>query len=208
MRNLHTLAKIQNKATVSGIHLHPPRHLTDPLDDHEASLQGFTLLPAHDGTSIYRLDNPFDRGVTQLFKNGVPAALAPVKQKVGEMVLLCAEEGGIDELELKEALKYDGKRRNLDWRLVGKNKGIKKISGSKVWYDPVEGHGKLGEGDKALLRKRNAGFPAPSKFVLTFEDRAEARRFVREWHRRRLPSKAVLYPGDDEPPMICAEVIW
>ena len=62
------------------------------------------------------------------------------------------------------------------------------------------------EGENAVFKYSSKHIPG--RYVLSFTDRHEARRFVREWHKRPCPLQPQYKLGDEPPPLANAEIVW
>lgn len=114
------------------------------------------------------------------------------------MVLISSGNGTIDRMDMITAIKDDGKRRNLHWKLAGGDDELVQLEDNQTEVETLE----TSWGRRKTIRR------SPARYVLSFRDRHEARRFVREWHKRPLYEKDHPRPGDQEPPVVNAEVLW
>lgn len=105
--------------------------------------------------------------------------------------------------DLKYRLNRDAKERNMAWGLLGGEDEIVQLQSSRDFDSEEEGI-EIVDQSFGNRRKRRA---AP-RFVMSFRDIQEARRFVRTWHRRPFifgKDRA----GDDEiSPIVSAELLW
>lgn len=119
-------------------------------------------------------------------------------------VLLSVDVGLVSVQELRDAILLDGRRRNLHWRVVTEE-GIVPIyrEGTEEEMSRAGEDGR--EGGKG-------GYKRPARFVISFEDQEEARRFIRDWHRRPFrraeKSSRGRGLGDDRDPIISATIMW
>lgn len=92
---------------------------------------------------------------------------------------------------LKQAIEADGAERNLPWRLVEEKPDV------MHWPRQVQslraGSGRIAEGELSMAESGYVRDPDDAqqsygytRFVVTFYDAAEARRFARVWHRREM----------------------
>ena len=112
--------------------------------------------------------------------------------------------GHISKYDLESAIADDGKRRNLHWELARGQKGDDNIV--QLNHETVIEKGGNKDGEK---RKTNA-YDKPSRYIISFSNKHEARRFVREWHRRPFITKAqyVQRREDEPPPLVSAKILW
>lgn len=119
------------------------------------------------------------------------------RQSRGEgLVLFSLDVGSVSSETLQETIARDGKRRNLHWALAGNP------------FTTLEGReeGSDESSEEVVLKKLGPG--RSSKYMIAFKDRNEARRFVREWHRRALPLKREHSPGEEAPPIVNVQILW
>jgi hypothetical protein len=210
-RKLHNLAKSSMALEASGIPI-PPGYLQDGEDPAKV-LQGFSLVPAYGRLSLRMLNRPYRPPVFRMLKEGGPAARIIKESKAGEMVIFSVDVGHINQYDLLEALRDDGKRRNLHWKFGGDR------ANQIVRLDCDHQDDNLGEPDEGLeqspdpdsessrARKKN-GSRRPPRYVISLKDCNEARRFVMEWHQRPFPVRQVHNPGDEPTPTVNTEILW
>lgn len=61
-------------------------------------------------------------------------------------------------------------------------------------------------GENSIGNKK--AYNTSGRYIISFMDRAEARRFVRAWHRRECPLQDEYNEGDEPPPVVNAEIMW
>lgn len=121
------------------------------------------------------------------------------RQNKGEgLVLFSLDVGSVRAHDLRDILGLDGKRRNLHWMLA--DDAITQIEEKRE-------HNRDSEitGDAIPTNSSSRG---PSKYMIAFKNRNEARRFVREWHRRPLPFQRERSLGDESTPRVNAQILW
>ena len=145
---------------------------------------------------------PYRPQFLQLLGNGGPAAIAARKAKAGNTVLVSSDIM-VHYHPLFRAIIADGKRRNLHWRLAEGDDAIVPLK-----RDPLDEQIEEEIGETSTPRART--LRPPARYILSFQDHQEARRFVREWHKRSLPvpEKKQPRPGAELPPVINAEILW
>lgn len=130
--------------------------------------------------------------MVKVLSDGGLAAIAKQKTNSEDMVLFSVDMGPLTYWDVQHAITEDGKKRNLHWRLTEGQGAIVKVNVRN-------------EEDESSDRRYSR---APPKFILSFQDSHEARRFVREWHRRPFPVQREVKLGDEPPPTINAEMFW
>lgn len=152
------------------------------------------------------LKKPLRPGIQRIIAAGGYPAIVARQSRSADLVLLSLDRGYVGIYDLRAAIGRDGKEQNLQWNLLPGKEDIFRVDGGKLLSD--EGVGEELDVPQALeerIRKRQP----PSRFILSFRDGQEARRFVRAWHRRPLPS--IVGPqnlGDEGPPIVNAELLW
>jgi len=108
---------------------------------------------------------------------------------------------------LRAAIGRDGRERNLQWNLLPGKDDIVKLDGGKGVSEEEEVGVELEVRQDVEEKKRKRW--QPPRFILSFKDNQEARRFVRAWHRRPFPLiTGPQNPGDEGPAIVNAELLW
>jgi hypothetical protein len=142
----------------------------------------------------------------RIVTNGGYPAIVSCQSRSEDLVLFSLDKGYVEIYDLRAAIGRDGKARNLQWNLLPGKHDIVKVDGGKVLSDEGEGieSDVLQNPEERGRRKR-----LPPRFILSFKDGQEARRFVRAWHRRPFPlTTGPQNLGDEAPPMVNAELLW
>lgn len=101
---------------------------------------------------------------------------------------------------IRHALAVDNWQRGMVWQCV-----IHKIG----WDDEVVPHQEYEEGHAATLgdvmgeEMQGPGGAGMNRWILTFKEKEEARRFVRRWHLRAFPMGQ-----EEEDVNVSAEILW
>ncbi len=105
-----------------------------------------------------------------------------VEAGIGECKVLLRLEGGKTAVEIvRAAVERNGEERNLAWRLDERDDAIKPLESSGGKGRPAI---QDNEGEENLVGVQSESLFG--RFVVSFAEAAEARRFVRVWHRREL----------------------
>ncbi|TVY17209.1 hypothetical protein LARI1_G003669 [Lachnellula arida] len=185
---------------IAGVPL-PPGMLRDG-EDIQKLVKSFTLVPPYSRLFLRMLSKPYKPGTLRLLDEGGPGAIAARKSKAENMVLITSDIGVIGHHELLRAIREDGKRRNMHWKLALCEDPLVQLKDDPV-VDELEETGGSSES-----KRRTRTLRRPARYVLSFKDRHEARRFVREWHKRSMPEKREPKPGEELPPIVNAEILW
>lgn len=169
-------------------------------------LQNFSLVPPTGKLSLKMVERPYSPGLAWMIEAGGPAALVARQSKARDIVLLSTDRGYVNPGALAEALRLDGKRRNLHWKLAGtRNEAIVKLESNNRAEKHLEEF--ADDVDEDTQRRRNR-YRGPARYTIAFKDSNEARRFVREWHMRPFPRLREDTADDDTSPIVTAEVLW
>lgn len=198
---LHTLTKLHRKQKEAQFPL-PPGYLKEG-EDLETLLKGFSLIPGFVKLSLRMLNRPYSPRLKALIIEGGPVAMARREANTENLVLFTTDRSHITHADVREVMAQDGRRRNMHWNLAGdRQDSIIKIQNN--------GRGEAG----GLARKKGSfqggrrPYEGPSRFIISFKNSHEARRFVREWHRRPLPVQHGARAEDEPPPIVNAEILW
>lgn len=173
-----------------------------------ALLSSFTVIPGPVKNTMSFLKQPMSKAMIELLTAGGHSFLTRLQENGEGTVLFSVDAGLIGFIDLRDAIEADGYRRNLHWRLV-KEEGI--VPMYKQQYGETEDVEAGVEEDKYISGKES--YRRPARYILSFEDQAEARRFVRNWHRRpfqyydrdRRFQKRML---DEKAPIVNAQIMW
>jgi hypothetical protein len=167
-------------------------------------IKGFTLTPAWNKLFLRMPTKPYRPAMQRLLDDGGPVAIAGRKSKTEDMVLVSTDIGQISQADLLDGIKRDGRNRNLHWKLANVENPIMRLHDWPVGEDGAEKPEKTRDG-----RWRKPPKPL-GRYVISFKDRHEARRFVREWHKRPFVKRAEASRrlGQESPPIINAEILW
>jgi hypothetical protein len=202
---LHRISKTYTRSSITSPLPPPPGYLKDGEDLH-ALMQAFTLIPSsHHHINIRMIKKPFSPPMKRLITDGGYPAIVARQKTPEDMVLFSLDKGDVGTYDLRAVIGWDGRERNLQWGLVLGKDDIVRLEGGKVVSDGGDGAEELQQGmDGKKIKKWQ-----PPRFILSFKDNQEARRFVRAWHRRPFPLRqGPQNPEDEEPPIVSAEVLW
>lgn len=192
VRRLHTISKGGPSALKTPL----PPGLHRDGEDIEASILGFTLVPAAlEHVQANMAKRPFQPSMLKMMTDGGPAAIAGRKNKAEDKVLFSVDQGTVTSSELRLALGDDGSRRNLQWELAGGENELLQLSGDDT-------------GDEGFRKSKKRSAQRSATYLISFKDRHEARRFVREWHRRPFPVARARNQRDELLPIVNAQILW
>jgi hypothetical protein len=194
---LHRLSKSYTGSLAAST-LPPPPGLVRDGEDPNKAVKSFTLVPGQGRLSLRLINRPYKPGMTRILSEGGSHGISSRQNKGQGLVLFSLDIGTVRIPELRDIIGLDGKRRNLHWVLA--DDAIMKIEGGKQDIEDNETSEEV-----VPVQSIPRG---PSKYMIAFKDRNEARRFVREWHRRPLPFQREYGPGDEAPPIVNAQILW
>ncbi|RKF55632.1 hypothetical protein OnM2_088014 [Erysiphe neolycopersici] len=194
---LHKFSRLKNKAE-SSISPVSTKGLCEG-EDLDILLKSFSLVPGYGRLTIKLLRRPYKPRYSQLLRSGGPLGILKHKSMTEHLVLFYLDVGKVTINDLRDFLNHDGKRRNLSWKLAG---GYDAIMETQQHEDP--------EGSVPVTSfKEKKQWLRPSSYVLPFAGEYEARRFVREWHRRQFPLRQQKQSSHDNYiSVINAELMW
>jgi hypothetical protein len=148
--------------------------------------------------------------MVRMLSEGRPAAIAGRQRQAEDMVLFSLDMGHLTHYDLATALSDDGKRRNLHWKLAGGKEDIVRLNNNQEVDDKMleEGWNQDSADGETSRSAKKRQVRRPARYIISFKDPHEARRFVREWHRRPFPVQREHSPGDEPPPIVNAEILW
>lgn len=170
-------------------------------------LDAFSLVPGYARLSIKYLAPPHQGPLRKIMENGSPVSLLRRQTNAEFLVLFYLDCGQVNPHQLSEFINDDGRRRNLHWNLAGGHAAIVNLQQEEPTVDTdtevsISNNSVNGGGGHKKFHQR------PSRYVIPFAGEYEARRFVREWHRRPFPLREKRSLEDSFRPIINAEMLW
>ena len=206
---LHTLARTHSGSLGVSALLTAPGLLKDG-EGLKDVLRGFSLVPGYSRLSLRLINRPYSPFIVRMLNEGGPAAVAGLQRNAEDMVLFSLDTGQLSHNDVAAALSDDGRRRNMHWKLAGGKEDIVRLSNGQDMDDKMPGD----VWDRALPYDETSRPPErrpvrmPSRYIISFKDGHEARRFVREWHRRPFPVQRERNHGNEPPAIVNAEILW
>ncbi|KAI0396286.1 hypothetical protein F5Y17DRAFT_456225 [Xylariaceae sp. FL0594] len=199
-------------------------------------IRSFTLVPPSQRREV-AVSRMLPDKVEKVYRQGsIVDALAAVTGS-RFLVMIRVDGGRLSLPNLRRAIEHDGQQRNLPWRITDLYQGIlpfgRSVIKSNEKFDQLmsnlddmysgkyarDSGGEDGASDRDLYNKamgqpeevneKNRKFP---RFIIPFEDKAEAHRFLRNWHRRELTiqmgGREINEPIWEESRIINASFLW
>lgn len=150
-------------------------------EDVRAMLQDYALCPPSQRIQLRMVYPPYAAETRSVIQAGGYRQLVDGESKIGRSVLFWIDGHNLTTSMIKNTLAADGRDRGLAW---------------EVWIDKVNTpHLPADEEQEEDFHDRDydagvdIGFArhAPTRWILSFSDEAEARRFRRTWHRQPFP---------------------
>ena len=186
---LHRIAKTYTPTSIeSPLPLQPGVVIEG--EDAYTLLQDYSLCPPSHRIQLRLLDPTYSTRVKQVLDRRGYHPLIGDTDKTGRSVLFSVDGQRLPTSVIRQTVAADGRDRGLAW-----NVSIDRLDTS-IFEDPTS----IESNELAELGARRH---APSRWVISFPNEDETRRFIRAWHRRPFPSAR-----GDEPALVQAEFIW
>lgn len=122
------------------------------------------------------------------------------RSRSGRAILIWVQGYNPPLSSIREMINQDGRKRGLAWSLAADVPAIEKVDYSSEDGPNTQSNGSAENGQsKERLRRR---------WIVTFTDESEARRFIRCWHRRPFPLRGAGTGVGEPPSLVNAEYIW
>ena len=184
---------------------HTPKSVESPLPlqrgvkvkagDAYAMLQDFALCPPSHRLKLLYIYDFLSPGMRGLLDRGGYLRLSDCTDRTKGAVLFWVEGYSPTSREVNAVIASDGRDRGMAWDV-----SISKLDAPAEIADSSED---LQSENTIEIYESNPPRQSSQRWVLTFSDESEARRFIRAWHRRHLASIR-----HDEPRTVHAEILW
>lgn len=122
--------------------------------------------------------------------------------KTGRAVLLWVYGYQPKSASIRNMINRDGRDRGRAWALALGEQSVEKV---ECPLSPMEEPVNPGSGEDADSPRSRCVYP---RWIISFTDENEARRFTRSWHRRPFPLRGEHVAVGEPRPLVHAEVIW
>ncbi|KAI4170790.1 MAG: hypothetical protein LQ343_004679 [Gyalolechia ehrenbergii] len=194
---LHKLAQTHTPTSLQSP-LPPPAGAVLEGVDAQTLFQDYALCPPSQRISLVSIFAPFGRTVRPLIENRGYSQLTSPTDRAGRAVLFWVDGCAPTTRAVRSALDQDGRDRRLPWATKGGSRSIEK---SDLSTFPPDNLDDSEQPDDEVKRRSSA------RWIVTFVDENEARRFVRAWHRRPFPLSSESVQSEDAP-LTNTEFLW
>lgn len=170
----------------------------------------YTLMPPSHELDLVLNIPPFSPLLRQIIENSGYRPLTE-DRKTEHEVLVLADWGQLTLGSLSRAVAVDGRNRGIHWATLGNRTGIRELNlplppqhtFSGIYHHMLDGADEDEPGPTAPARDDSV-----KRFIVSFREEAEAKRFALAWHQRDI--KRLLEDSPPHRPSIVteAEVIW
>jgi len=165
-------------------------------EDVHSLLQDYALCPPSQYLQLSFLDPPYASRMARLLQQRGYPQLTQGKDKTGRSVLFWVD--GYPQPTtgtIRSFISADGQDRGMHWDV-----SIEKLEPPRLPEDEPDQYHKAESAESAEVKPERR---TEKRWMLSFSDENEARRFVRVWHRRAIPSAR-----GEESLVIQAEILW
>lgn len=199
--SLHRIARTHTPTSTDSPVMPPQRTLRKGEDVNDI-LQDYALCPPSQKVSLRVLFPPYSPDVKHLLSQRGYSQIVGLDDKTGRAVLLWVSGYQPNSASIRNMISRDGQDRGLAWALANVEKSIDKVEGP---LDSMEEPQDLRYGEDANSNRTRCLYP---RWVISFADHNEARRFTRSWHRRSFPLRGERIAIGEPHPLVHAELIW
>ena len=178
----------------------PPRYHPVPADK-DFAIQDYTLTSPWQYPALYALLSPFSKPVRSYIDRHRNLVSSDHKSGTVFPVRVWVEDDhqiALDEPILRRLIQWDVLNRVVGWNVVDASDAYTRITG-RLRHQILDMDG---DEPEAL------GATPNDNWRILFKDASSARRFVRVWHKRKLPSILALRLSDPIPPVLNAECLF
>ncbi|KAI4212757.1 MAG: hypothetical protein LQ351_004650 [Letrouitia transgressa] len=151
-------------------------------------LQDYALYPPSQKISLRSVFSPYAQPVKELLRQRGYRQIMEPTDKTGRAVLLWADGLQLSARMIRAAIDKDGRDRGLEWALEHRDRGavtqVQRIEQPSAEEAESSSSSSSSREVESQEPQRSNG---PAKWIVSFQDENEARRFVRLWHMKPLP---------------------
>ena len=161
-------------------------------EDAYTLLQDYSLCPPSQRIQIKLLHPSYNASIKQVLEQRGYHPLLEKTRKAGRSVLFSVDGQRWPTSMIRDAVGADGRDRGMEWDIAIHRLDTSGTAADRFDYPTTEEPARLGARHLAL-----------SRWVMSFLNESEARRFIRVWHRRPFP-----FASGDDRALVQAEFIW
>ncbi|KAI9700637.1 MAG: hypothetical protein M1836_002004 [Candelina mexicana] len=215
VRQQHQISRTHTPRSLASPIAPPPGYLVDGQDIH-ALLQDYALKPPSQNLNLKRLKSPLTPYIRDLVNQGGYAQLIASESKSEFPILFSTDGSQPSTNAITEAISHDGRNRGLPWALSTSKNAIKKLEDQTPPQPATEdaqentdsSHVDASSIDEPEKTPNHQSRYKQPRWIISFQNEAEAQRFVRMWHRREFPTPRTGSIYGEPPPMVNAEILW
>ena len=191
---------------------HTPTSIESPItspqgmvlegEDVGTVLQNYSLCPPSQQISLKIIFPPYSSSMKRLLEQRGYSQITESRDKTSKSVLFWTDGHQATLDEIQQLINQDGRHRGLNWTLASGNISVERL-GNSVSNT---------EESRENFSLQDAGLPQPKslypRYVISFSDENEARRFIRLWHRKQFPLYGENAAAGEPLPLVHAEFIW
>lgn len=165
-------------------------------------LQNYALCPPSQRISLKILFPPYSPGLKRLMSQRGYSQIIGPNDKTEKAVLLWVNGYQPNLAMIRDVISRDGQDRGIAWALANGENSIEKAKVPLVAEDEIR---RLEDAEDYQSSRSRPSYP---RWIISFTDENEARRFTRTWHQRPFPLGGKTVAVGEPPPLVHAEVIW
>lgn len=197
---LHRISRTHTPTSVESP-MSPPPGMVLQGEDVYTVLQNYTLCPPSQTISLKIRFPPYSSGMKRLLDQRGYSQLNRLGDKSCSSVLFWVNGYQLTSDQIQRMIHCDGQHRGLDWNLAS-GKPIEKTDNAELGADELQEDPFL---QNSTLHNPRSPYP---RYLIPFIDENEARRFVRAWHRMKLPINEEKMADGEPWPIVHAEFLW
>lgn len=199
--NLHRMTRTHTPTSIESF-ISPPRGFLIEGEDVHALIQDYTLSPPSQRLSLKVVTAPYAGGVKDILAKGGYEHLVRPNERAGRAVLIWVDGYRPNIYSIKRFIAHDGRHRGLAWALATDVSSIEMLEVPSGVPSELEETTYMDDPELKLKKSDLL------RWIVTFGDEIEARRFVRAWHRRPFPIPNARDSYGGPLPLVNVELLW
>ena len=192
--HLHRVARTHTPSSIESPLPLRPGVLIEGQDVHSL-LQDYALCPPSQRIQLKLLQPSHAAGINSILQQRGYRQLVQGEAKTGRSVLFWVDGQHLNTSVIRNAVAADGRDRGLAWDVsFDKVEDLKAISDEEIHRETDDYEGST----EPKTSQRSS-----CRWIMSFTDESEARRFIRSWHRKHFPMAR-----GDGPRLVHTEFLW